>query len=190
MAENQMKFVLLLTFGIGASLGAPDVGTPLQPAKVILARASQAQSLPPDVNDAQIEKWMKTWRRRLGLDDWTVTATMVRSWDLKPDTLGNLKWNSGTKTATIRVLNPIDYDLPPGEVPADIEYTVLHELVHLQLALLPRETSSKGLEEQVVNRISEALMALDKGARYRSRTAVAHIIPKDKSISEASRSSQ
>lgn len=185
-----MKFVLLLTFGIGISLGAPDVTAPVKPAKTGIVRAAQSQAQPADVNGAQIDKWMKTWRKRLGLEDWAVTATMVRSWDLKPETLGNLKWNSGTKTATIRVLNPIDYDLPPAEIPADIEYTVLHELVHLQLALLPRESSSKGLEEQVVNRISEALMALDKGTRYRSRIAAAHVASKDKSSSEASRSSQ
>ncbi len=168
-----MKWVILLSLGVCVSLGAP-------PAKPRVKA--------PTVSQAQVEAWLKSWQRRLALDDWEISAQIVRSTDLKPDTLGNLKWNSATRTATVRVLNPLDYDLPAREIPNDIEYTVLHELIHLQLAALPRDPNNKTVEEKVVNRISEALFALDKGTSYRPRTEVIRMATKEKSSSEASRS--
>ena len=172
-----MKAVFLLTLGISVSLGAPS--------KIVPARPALNQ--PVTVDEFQVDKWMQNWKKRLSLQDWVISTVIVRSSDLKPNTLGNLKWNSETKTAIIRVLSPADYDIAPSEIPADIEYTVVHELVHLQLAALPRDTSTKNVEEQVVNRIAEALMALDKGPQYRSRTSVSHVPTKIKSSSEASR---
>ena len=165
-----MKWVLLLSLGICISPGAP-------PAKARVNAPSQAQ----------VDLWLRNWQRRLALDDWEIRAQIVRASELRPDTLGNLKWNSATKTATVRVLNPLDYDLPESEIPTDIEYTVVHELIHLQLSALPRDPVNRAVEERVVNRISEALFALDKGPSYRPRAAVTRLVSKDKSSSEASR---
>jgi hypothetical protein len=52
---------------------------------------------------------------------------------------------------------------------------------------LPRDPGSRSIEEKVVNRISEALFALDKGSSYRPRAAVTRVPAKGKSSSEASR---
>ncbi len=170
-----MKLVFLLCLGTGFALGAPPVNLPAKPAVV---------------SEAQVDTWVRTWQRRLSLEDWEISAQIVRSSELKPDTLGNLKWNSASKTATVRVLNPVDYDLPPAEIPTDIEYTVVHELIHLQLSVLPRDPGAKETEERVVNRITEALFALDKGSSYRPRSAVIRAVPRGRSSSEASRSSK
>ncbi len=172
-----MKAVFLLALGITLSLGAPSN----------IVQARPALNKPVAVDEVQVDKWMQNWKKRLSLQDWVISTVIVRSTDLKPDTLGNLKWNSENKTAIIRVLNPADYDIPAAEIPADIEYTVVHELVHLQLAALPRDVATRNVEEQVVNRIAEALMSLDKGAQYRSRTSVSHSPSKVRSSSEASR---
>ena len=110
---------------------------------------------------------------------------MVRSTELKPDTLGNLKWNSTTHIANIKVLSPIDYGLSATEIPEDIEYTVVHELVHLQLSALPRDLGKKDVEETVVNRISDALMSLEKGDSFRARSVPAPKSPK--SLGETSK---
>jgi hypothetical protein len=172
--ELRLKMKLLATFlslGIAVSLGAAPFGD-----------ASTA------VTDGQVEHWLKTWQKRLALEEWEITAQVVRISELKPNTLGNLRWNSGAKTAVIHVLHPADYDLPASEIPVDMEYTVLHELVHLQLAALPRDPNARNVEERVVNKLSEALFALDKGAGYHARTTVAHIPSKNRSKSEASRS--
>ena len=122
------------------------------------------------VAEDQVQSWTRMWQKRLHLDDWKIETRVVRSCDLKPDTLGNLKWNSATRTAIIRVLNPSDYDMSPSEVPEDMEYTVVHELIHLQLSVLPRDAYSRSTEEQVVNKIADALMSLDKGPEFHARS--------------------
>lgn len=151
-----MLLVVLLCLGASVGLGAPPAVSETKP------KAS--------VPDAQVSNWVRTWQKRLRLDDWRIEARVVRATELKPDTLGNLKWNSITRTATIRILSPLDYDIPAPQVAEDMEYTVLHELVHLQLSVLPRDSNRKDVEEQVVNRISDALMQLDKGSTFRARS--------------------
>ncbi len=173
-----MKVVVLAALGIGVSLGAPaapDKPAPNAPAVAI-------------VTQTQVENWTHEWQKRLDLLDWHVAVQIVRASDLKPDTLGNLRWNSGSKTATIRVLNPADYDLAPADIPSDIEYTIVHELIHLNLAGLPHSGASPVTEERVVNKISEALFALEKGGSYRPRNAVIKEGERSRSSSEASRS--
>jgi hypothetical protein len=44
----------------------------------------------------------------------------------------------------------------------DMEFTVVHELVHLQLSSLPRSEASRSAEEHAVNEIAGALLKLAK----------------------------
>ncbi len=172
MGHLNMKSAVLLVLGICVSLGLS---------------ASTPEKATTPVNQAQVDDWTKSWQKRLDLSEWKVTTLIVRVSDLKPDTLGNLKWNSSEKTAVIKVLNPLDYDLPPTEIPTDIEYTIVHELIHLQLSVLPHDGGSKMVEEKVVNRIGEALFQLEKGDSYHPRATVAKTFVKQGST-EASRS--
>jgi len=168
-------WLILVALGMCVSHGA----TPPIPEK----------TKPALVTAAQVDAWMTKWQKRLGLENWDVKAMIVHPCDLKPETLGNLHWDLEAKTATIRVLNPADYDMPAAEIPTDMEFTVLHELVHLQLAVLPRDNATRNIEEQVVNRISDALLQMEKGPTYRLRsTPPAPVLAKNKSGTEASRS--
>jgi hypothetical protein len=81
---------------------------------------------------------------------------------LKPKTLGGIRWDKGKKSAVIWVLDPSDYRLPFPEMLNDVELTIVHELVHLELASLPRSEASRSSEEHAVNGIAEALLALDR----------------------------
>ena len=169
-----MKLAVLMALGISVSLGS-SVSTP-------------EKATSPAITQAQVDDWTRSWQKRLDLGEWTITTLIVRMSDLKPDTLGNLKWNTANKTAVVKVLNPLDYELPSKEVATDIEYTIVHELIHLQLSALPHDGSSKLVEEKVVNRISEALFQLDKGASYHPRASVAKYFIKSQGSAEASRS--
>ena len=171
-----MKWAVLLVLGIGVSRGV-SASTP----------ENQATPL---VTQAQVDDWTRLWQSRLDLEEWKITTKIVRVSDLKPDTLGHLKWNTATRTAEIKVLNPLDYDLPPSEIPTDIEYTIVHELIHLQLSALPHDGTSKLTEERVVNRISEALFQLEKGPSYHPRATLANHFVKSQGAAEASRSKQ
>lgn len=154
-----MLFVVLLCLGASVGPGAPPAVAESK-SKVI-------------ITDVQVSNWVRLWQKRLRLDDWKIESRVVRAAELKPDTLGNLKWNSVSRTAVIKVLSPLDYDAPEVDIAEDIEYTVLHELLHLQLAVLPRDLGRKDIEEQVVNRLADALMQLDKGESFRARSGPA-----------------
>ena len=68
---------------------------------------------------------------------------MSRTTELKPKTLGNIHWDADKKTAVIRVLDPADYKLSFKDMLADMEFTVVHELIHLELSSLPRSEASR-----------------------------------------------
>lgn len=102
------------------------------------------------------------WQQRLELGGWNISIVMSHADDLKPRTLGHIQWDSDKKTAAIRVLEAAEYTLPCHEMLADMEFTVVHELIHLELSSLPRTQASRRDEEFVVNRIADALLQLDR----------------------------
>ena len=107
------------------------------------------------VNDA-----LHVWQERMNLKDWDIHVELVRADKLEPKTLGNIHWDTDVKKATIDVLSPLDYQLPYNAMLADMEVTVVHELVHLELASLPRSDASRRVEEHAVNEIANALLRL------------------------------
>jgi hypothetical protein len=102
------------------------------------------------------------WQQRLNLADWKISIVMARTSGLKPNTLGNIHWDAKQKTAVIRVLDASDYRVSCRDALADMEMTVVHELVHLELSSLPRTAASRREEEFAVDRIAGALMLLDR----------------------------
>ena len=70
------------------------------------------------------------------------------------------------KKAVIRVLDASDYQKPFVAAVEDMEFTVVHELIHLGLSSLTRNFKSRSEEsfseeEKAVNRMSDALLHLD-----------------------------
>ena len=124
---------------------APDI----QPENYLLAQSFLGEKL-------------SVWQKRLNLTSWTIRLELTRSSELRPKTLGNIHWDVDTHTAEIRVLAPQDYQLSTRDMLADMECTVVHELVHLQLSSLPRSEASRGAEEHAVKQITQALLNLDR----------------------------
>jgi len=111
---------------------------------------------------------LSQWQKRLNLQDWNITIQVARASELKPKTLGNIHWNLDKKTAIIRVLDPADYHLPTFQAMLeDVEFTVVHELIHLDLAPvltdLQRSDANRREEEHAVNHLTDALLKLDRG---------------------------
>jgi hypothetical protein len=102
------------------------------------------------------------WQKRLKLEDWNITFKLVHLTDLKPKTLGNIHWDSDLKKATMSILCPADYKMSFPDALKDMEFTVVHELVHLQLSSLPRNEASRSAEEKAVNTLTDALLNLDR----------------------------
>ncbi len=107
------------------------------------------------------------WQKRLQLEDWKISVLIARASELKPRTLGNIHWDTDKKVATIRVLDPADYELPMPAMMRDMEFTIVHELIHLELATVlssfSRNEASRREEEHAVNHMAEALLKLDRG---------------------------
>lgn len=141
--------VLCAAFPGAASAKSNIVERPQSPDKSLIAESFLSQKL-----------W--AWQRRLRLQDWKINIRVVRRSELKPKTLGNVHWDVNNKSAVIRVMHPEDYDVPFQEMLEDMEVTVVHELVHLHLAQLPRSDATKGAEEQAVSLLCDALISLDR----------------------------
>lgn len=153
----------------GTNLGHLLLTFPLLLASAAVCSDSTYTPTPESVHertltaDAFIQEKLALWQKRLRLTDWRIDIRQVRAKELKPKTVGNIHWDTPRKVATIRVLSHLDYK--SSSFPAilrDMEFTVVHELVHLQLSSLPRSEASRGAEERAVNMITEALLELDR----------------------------
>jgi hypothetical protein len=109
-----------------------------------------------------VNERLSVWSKRLNLEGWEISIVMTRRSDLKDNTLGGIRWDKGKKSAVIRVQHASDYRLPFAEMLADMELTVVHELVHLELSSLPRSEASRTNEEHAVSQIAGALLGLDR----------------------------
>lgn len=123
-----------------------------------LSRCTEPRQLAVQFADERLA----VWRKHLKLEDWQISVVMTRRSDLKPKTRGHIRWDKGKKSAVICVLDALDYQLPLVEMLDDMEFTIVHELVHLELASLPRSEASRSSEEYAVNRIAEALLRLGR----------------------------
>ena len=112
--------------------------------------------------ESYVRERLVVWQQRLALDNWKISIIMSRRSDLKPKSLGNIRWDADTKSATIRVLAAVEYSKKCGEMLDDMEFTVVHELIHLELSSLPRSEESRLVEEHAVNRLADALLKLDR----------------------------
>lgn len=106
--------------------------------------------------ESRLEHQMKAWQRRLGLAEWDLSLRIVRQSEIDRDSWGAAEWDPDTKSGVISVLDPRDYNLRGGELKLDMECTIVHELVHIQVS--PLSAHDQAQREEVVNKIMTALM--------------------------------
>ncbi len=138
------------------------------------AGVSPAQQLPNDITarertlfaSSYTSERLWVWQKRLNLQDWNVSIVLARATELKPKTVGNIHWDLDKKTAIIRVLDPADYRMPFKGILQDMEFTVVHELIHLNFAPVvsdfQRSDANRREEEHAVNHMADALLKLDR----------------------------
>src|SRR5947209_2901808 len=117
--------LVLISAGLAGSLSAAAA-----PAVVDISSARERGLVAESFANEKL--W--AWQRRLNLHGWNISIIMAPPTDLKPKTLGNIHWDADKKSAVIRVLDASHYRLPFREMLQDMEFTVVHELIHLELS--------------------------------------------------------
>jgi len=152
LKSASLGLLALTTIASAFAQTPADVRAPDAPSKIEAARKAEQF----------VNERLSVWSKRLNLDGWKISAVMTRHEDLKANTLGGIRWDKAKKSAVIKVQDASDYRLPFGDMLKDMEFTIVHELVHLELASLPRSEASRSSEEHAVNQIAEALLRLDR----------------------------
>lgn len=136
----------------------------LLPTRAGASELTEVRLTPEQVAHASqfVDEKLAAWIDHLGLGEWKISASITPRKELKIKTLGGIHWDKKNKTAEIRVMDPADYRLPYPALLDDLEFTIVHELVHLELALLPRTAASRSEEEAAVNRLAEALLKVKR----------------------------
>lgn len=113
---------------------------------------------------AGLNRLKRKWQKRLGLTDWVIRVrfvdeeTMARETGAK-DALGVSLWVPDRKTAKIYVLQPREFKaLEKDElIPATIEETLVHELLHILLEGHLVQSPSNINTERALNQLAKVL---------------------------------
>jgi hypothetical protein len=118
----------------------------------------------------QLQARLEYWQACLRLQDWDIEVRLVRGATIGQGTSGELHTFRLKKRALIKILREDDYEAAlEGAVfdqPHDMEYTLVHELVHLALDACTVQfdpgTIQETAEEHAVHALASALVALDR----------------------------
>jgi hypothetical protein len=161
-----MRLIVLLScLAVGVASAYAQVASNGAARTTEPAQVTKSSLLAPLLTEDQVNSWVRTWQRRLGLEDWVIEAKIVRLASLPKGTIANIHWSLPKRKASIKVLDSIDSTLPKSEIVRDTELSVVHELIHLSMAKLPLDSNHTELEEEAVKKISSALLALDDKER-------------------------
>jgi hypothetical protein len=106
--------------------------------------------------ESRLDRQMRFWQRRLHMEEWNLSLRLVRQNEIDQNSWGTAEWDPELRTGIISVLDPRDYNLKGGELRLDMECTIVHELVHIQIS--PLAARDEHVREEVVNKIMAALM--------------------------------
>jgi hypothetical protein len=101
--------------------------------------------------ESRLDHQLRFWQKRLGLEEWNLTLRVVRQSEIGADSWGTAAWYPESKKGTINVLDPRDYNLKGAGLKRDMECTIVHELVHIQVSPFTSR-------EEFVNQIMTSVM--------------------------------
>lgn len=104
--------------------------------------------------DALVAKWQKELR----LQDWTITASICRSYDMPDsDLAGNISMNFDLRLARIKLLSVQDQNC--DWFIRDLEEILIHELLHVHFWSFDPDLTKvqQSSEEQVLNALAACL---------------------------------
>lgn len=117
-----------------------------------------------DITKPDLVALAAKWQAILWLRDWEVKPRYARRFELDDGKGAGITFSRAHRTASIRILDPVDYDPAWTNYPEDPESSLIHELLHLHFAIFDEEFGSQmvKLEEIAINAIEKALVGLDR----------------------------
>jgi hypothetical protein len=124
------------------------------------------------LDDEQLEERLRYWQKRLRLQDWRIEAVIVRGREIEyNDALAD--YTIPIRQAYIKVADATDW-APMLPQPLDMEWNLVHELLHVVWAL-PTSSIDRGTEErlerwhmeQSIEATTHALISLERELRTR-----------------------
>jgi hypothetical protein len=109
--------------------------------------------------DAGLTLLCRHWQSILRLQDWDVAIRFARPWELTGDVNGEVELILAKRRATIRILAREDRERDADDLGLDtIEFTVVHELLHLHFSCLVYDEDTPAHEhlEQVINALASS----------------------------------
>jgi hypothetical protein len=100
------------------------------------------------------------WQPALRLQHWLINVRYERHLGSQ----GRVSYNLRSRTAVIRIIDPLDYEHENPNFPQDVERTLVHELLHLHFApLQTRDKSPEDLaEDQAVDALARSFVDLKR----------------------------
>ena len=111
-----------------------------------------------------LERMAAKWQKLLRLQDWEVNIDYYRAREFaNADALGECSFNLNSREGFIKILHPTDY-----EGTYDVEWVVVHELLHLHFADWTNKTGDACpvSGEQAIDAIAQTLSKLNKACDY------------------------
>lgn len=114
--------------------------------------------------ELRMEELLEEWKKRLGLEEWTISLEDGLYELSLPDCAGCTEWTEVNKTAKIQLIDEKAY----GEriVPYDKEKTLVHELLHLKMCFL--QESENELQNRIVHQLIEDMAKALVSAKRKS----------------------
>ncbi len=121
--------------------------------------------MPRPVGERTIRRLVRKWQKILRLQDWRIVVKVVEEKEMTaPGRWAEIGCEPDRLVATMDVRRPAftKEDREMGD--ADVEATIVHELLHVPLRGIGnyRDKLKMQLEEQAVERLTAALIELDR----------------------------
>ncbi len=103
------------------------------------------------------------WKVILGLENWDIRVDICKQYDIPPDSTGTCNAVSAMRTATIKLLDPIDWNCGPFEY--NMEIVLVHELLHCSFDIIKqslKESTARIVFEQNIELLANSLVGLKR----------------------------
>ena len=117
------------------------------------------------LTEEELKELLPYWQKVLRLQDWIIKVELCKQSEIQEGRAAEINYVLANKQASIKILRHEDH---PNDAwfPHDMEWSLVHELLHLHISTLDPENDDKGItglfEEQAIESITHGLIALKR----------------------------